>query len=162
MGFAWMIGEDMADRYVIKRIENRFHNRVVRVLARSMLNPTRSYANLLRFKVPWMRDNRPDVDAYEPTGSYTPLDVITGPKFNHRAWPTDGAFELTAEPIYQQYLGRAGGSCMGAAGEGTLKVTTASAVVIRIDGCQLLGSFPVDHGGDALNYLAGPRWSLVL
>ena len=159
MGLAWMIGEDMADRYLIKRIENRYHNKAVRALARSMLNPTRSYANLLRFKAPWMRDGRPDVDTYEPTGDYTPPDDIAGPGFDHRAWPTRAAFELTAQPMLQRYLGRAGSSCMGAAGEGGLKLTAASALVFRVDGCQLLG-LPVNYSGDTLNYTAGPRWSL--
>ena len=159
MGLAWMIGEDMADRYVIKRIENHYHNKVVRALARSMLNPTRSYANILRFKVPWMREDRPNVGAYESTGNYIPLDDITGPEFDPRAWPTQTAFELTGEPMFQRYLGRAGSSCMGAAGEGALRLTTADALIIRIDGCQLFG-FRANYSGDTLNYMAGPRWSL--
>jgi hypothetical protein len=159
MGLAWMIGEDMADRYVIKRIENRFQNKTVRALARSMLNPTRSYANILRFQVPWMRDDRPNVGTYEPRGNYTPHDDIAGPGFDHRAWPTQAAFELTAQPMFQRYLGQAGSSCMGAAGEGGLKLTTVSALVFRVDGCQLLG-FPANYSGDTLNYTAGPRWSL--
>ena len=153
-----MIGEDMADRYLIKRIENRYHNKTVRALARSMLNPTRSYANLLRFEAPWIRDDRPNVGAYESTGNYTPADDIDGPKYNHRAWPANAAFELTAEPMFQLYTGHAGSSCMGAAGEGALKIATASALVIRIDGCQLFG-LPPNYSGDVLNYMAGPRWS---
>jgi hypothetical protein len=157
MGLAWMIGEDMVDRYVIKRIENRYHNKATRALARSMLNPTRSYANILRFKVPWMRDSRPNVGVYESTGNYTPRDDIAGPKYDHRAWPTQLPFELTAGPTFQQYIGRGGSSCMGAAGEGAMELTTTSAVVIRIDGCQLLG-FSQNYSGDVLNYMAGPRW----
>jgi hypothetical protein len=158
MGIAWMIGEDMVDRYLIKRIENRYHNKNVRALARSMLNPTRSYANILRFKAPWMRDDRPDVDVYESTGRYTPPDDIAGPKFDHQAWPTHAAFELTAQPMFQQYIGRAGSPCMGAAGEGAIKLTSASAVVVRIDGCQLL-KLPPNLTGDTLSYTVGPRWT---
>jgi hypothetical protein len=159
MGLAWMIGEDTVDRYLIKRIENRYHNKAVRALARSMLNPTRSYANILRFKVPWMREDRPNVGVYESTGDYTPADDITGPKFDHRAWPAHAAFELTAEPMFQRYIGKAGSSCMGAAGEGAIALTSTSALVIRVDGCQLFG-FPANYSGDALSYMAGPRWNL--
>jgi hypothetical protein len=93
MGIAWMIGEDIVDRYLIKGIENRCHNKTVRALARSMLNPTRSYANILRFKVPWMRDDRPNVGAYRSIGSNTPFGDLTGPKFDHREWPAGAAFD---------------------------------------------------------------------
>src|SRR5262249_38456368 len=61
MGYAWMVGEDAVDRYLIKRIERRFSSPGVRLITRSMLNPMRSYANLLRFKLPWTRDTRPGV-----------------------------------------------------------------------------------------------------
>src|SRR5215469_1216481 len=82
MGIGWMIGEDMLDRYLVKRIENRYHNGIIRAVSRSMLNPSRSYANLLRFKVPWARDDRPGVRTYNPEGRYTPVDDIKGPRFD--------------------------------------------------------------------------------
>ena len=47
LGLGWMIGEDALDRYVIKRIERHVRNPVIRALARSTLNPTRAYANIL-------------------------------------------------------------------------------------------------------------------
>jgi hypothetical protein len=158
MGIAWMIGEDMADRYVIKRIENRYHNKAIRALARSALNPARSYANILRLQEPWKRDDRPNVGTYESSDNYSPPDDVSGPKLDHRAWPTQAQFELNAEPMFQHYMGRAGSSCMGVAGEGAISVATAGAAVIRIDGCQLLGLSP-NHSGDVLSYMAGPRWS---
>jgi len=58
VGTAWVIGEDALDRYLIRKIEIKTRNRVVRAMARSFFNPTRSFANLLRFKPPWHRDNR--------------------------------------------------------------------------------------------------------
>ena len=61
MGLGWMIGEDAIDRYVIRRIEWRVRNPIVRALARSVLNPTRSYANVMAFRRPWHRDDRPGV-----------------------------------------------------------------------------------------------------
>lgn len=58
IGTGWLIGEDAVDRYLIARIERWTNNHTVRVLARSLLNPARSLANLLRFKTPWRRDTR--------------------------------------------------------------------------------------------------------
>jgi hypothetical protein len=58
VGTAWLVGEDMLDRFVICKLENKFSNRVLRVLIRSFLNPSRSMANILRFEHPWYRDRR--------------------------------------------------------------------------------------------------------
>jgi hypothetical protein len=157
MGIGWMVGEDMLDRYLIKRIEYHVHNPVVRAVARGMLNPSRSYANLVRFKVPWTREDRPGVRTYRPTGEFTPRDDVVGPKFDSRAWPANVAFELNAQAMVEQFLGAHGQMCVGAAGEGTIRLTRTTALVFRIDGCQLEG-FRADHFGDTLNYMAGPRW----
>ena len=54
-----MIGEDAMDRYILRWIEARSHNYVIIALARSTMTPTPAYANVLRFKKPWFRDNRP-------------------------------------------------------------------------------------------------------
>jgi hypothetical protein len=50
--------EDAVDRHVIRRLEATWGNRVFRILVRSVLNPDRSMANMLRWKVPWHRDTR--------------------------------------------------------------------------------------------------------
>jgi hypothetical protein len=60
-GFGWQVGEDILDRYLIVKIENRIRNPVVLMFARSVLNPTRAFANMMRFRVPWNRDTRPGV-----------------------------------------------------------------------------------------------------
>lgn len=59
LGTALIVGEDALDKYVINRIERRTSNRFVRVLARGFLNPCRSFANMMRMKWMWYRDNRP-------------------------------------------------------------------------------------------------------
>jgi len=107
--------------------------------------------------VPWTRDDRPGVRTYRPTGEFTPHDDKIGPRFDSRAWPANTAFELNAQAMFEQFLGKHGQTCVGAAGEGTIKLTTVTALVFRIDGCQLEG-FRHDHFGDTLNYMAGPRW----
>jgi hypothetical protein len=58
VGTGWLVGEDMIDRYVIQRLENKIGNRTLQIVIRGLLNPTRSFANLLRGKWPWYRDNR--------------------------------------------------------------------------------------------------------
>ena len=58
VGTSWLIGEDALDHYLIDPIERRTSSRTLRNLARSFFNPTRSLANLLRFKRPWHRDTR--------------------------------------------------------------------------------------------------------
>ncbi len=59
LGTGWLIGEDIVDRYLIQYIESKTKNRPVRIAARSFLNPTRAWANMLRGKWPWYRDDRP-------------------------------------------------------------------------------------------------------
>ena len=58
LGTAWLVGEDALDRYVISRFEQNTENRTARLLLRSFLNPSRSFANVLRGKFPWYRDTR--------------------------------------------------------------------------------------------------------
>lgn len=53
VGTAWMITEEALDRYIIRHAEE---NLAARIILRTVLNPTRSVANMLRFKKPWYRD----------------------------------------------------------------------------------------------------------
>jgi hypothetical protein len=59
VGTGWLVGEDALDKYFIRRFENRLPNRTTVILFRSFLNPTRSFANVMRGKWPWYRDGRP-------------------------------------------------------------------------------------------------------
>ncbi len=56
-GTAWVISEDLLDRYVSMRMEGHV-NRYFMYIARSFLTPSRTWANMLRFKRPWYRENR--------------------------------------------------------------------------------------------------------
>lgn len=58
LGTVWTVGEDLLDRYVIQRIEKQTDNRMAIIFARGLINPTRAFSNLLRFKKPWYRDDR--------------------------------------------------------------------------------------------------------
>lgn len=56
LGTAMLVGEDALDRFIIKKIERHTDNRYVKILARVLLNPSRNFSNVLRFKEPWYRD----------------------------------------------------------------------------------------------------------
>lgn len=57
-GFGWIVLEDFVDQNVIHVIERRSSgNFYIKVASRTFLNPSRSTANLLRFKKPWHRDS---------------------------------------------------------------------------------------------------------
>ncbi len=56
LGTVMLIAEDAVDRYIIKSIERRWDNFYVKIFSRMILNPTRLFANMLRFKAPWYRD----------------------------------------------------------------------------------------------------------
>lgn len=58
LGTAWTMGEDALDRVVVKRLESHVENRFVRLMVRGFLNPSRSFANILRGRYPWHRDGR--------------------------------------------------------------------------------------------------------
>ena len=56
-GTLWVVGEDAIDKFVTKRLDRKYKNPVA-LLGISVLTPTRSVANLLRFKAPWYRESR--------------------------------------------------------------------------------------------------------
>ena len=56
-GFGLLVLEDFLDKHIITMIERRnSRSFYLKVSSRTFLNPTRSIANLLRFKTPWYRD----------------------------------------------------------------------------------------------------------
>jgi len=55
-GLALLVAEDAVDQYIIHRIERFSGNFYIKILTRMLLNPTRTMANVIRFKLPWHRD----------------------------------------------------------------------------------------------------------
>jgi len=53
IAFQWL------DKHLQKRIEEHVHNRPLIDFTRLLTNPPQSIANLVRFRKPWFRDNRP-------------------------------------------------------------------------------------------------------
>lgn len=58
-GMGWQVTEDMLDRYVIRTLENKIRWGPAIIAFRGVLNPSRSFTNALRMRVPWHRDTRP-------------------------------------------------------------------------------------------------------
>jgi len=57
-GLGMIVFEDWLDKHWVQRLEARTNSTGKRILYRILLNPQRSFANLLRKKYPWYRDIR--------------------------------------------------------------------------------------------------------
>lgn len=57
LGF--MVVEDAVDRYLIVRIESWTRSQFIRVLSRTLLNPSRAMSNASQGRTPWFRTGRP-------------------------------------------------------------------------------------------------------
>jgi len=56
-GLIWTIGEDYLDRTLIPRLQHRTHNALA-LMGIALLTPTKTTANIFRFRAPWYRDGR--------------------------------------------------------------------------------------------------------
>jgi hypothetical protein len=149
----WMVAEDALDRYVIRWIERKTTNPYARMMARGWLNPTRSFANLMRGEVPWYRDTRGGIFAKNP------FATERAPLPEYRAYPPlagdNAPFELTTSAQATQFVN--GGACIGAGGTALFRFSPQWQGIVDVGGCKLLS--PAGHSGDALFYSAGPRWT---
>lgn len=57
--FGLIVAEDALDRFFVKWVEARVHNRVVRAALRLAMNPGRTLSNSATGRAPWTRDGRP-------------------------------------------------------------------------------------------------------
>jgi len=55
-GIGLLVLEDALDKHLVQRIELNTTSLYVKIAGRMLFNPTRSFANILRFKKPWYRD----------------------------------------------------------------------------------------------------------
>jgi hypothetical protein len=174
LGFCTMLTEDAADRYVIMGLENRTSNRAVIILARSFLNPGRTFANLMAFRPPWVRDTRLNLfgesyqlrkqllEDYKNGSGDKPFQYVKnawmppGVEFVH-PHPKEAEIELTAFPYYESFLG--GGSCIGGGGTGAARVNPYWQVVTEVSGCLIMHMPYYNYSADSLFYGGGMRWT---
>jgi hypothetical protein len=160
VGMGWAVTEDAIDRMIIQRLEARVPNPYFRLFARGVLNPSRSFANLMEGNVPWHRDDRPGVFKpfpeaaawAEATARRTASKPVDPP-------PGVAPFDFTFHAIYTDYLNNANaGSCMGGGGTAGFRVAAEWQIVLDVGGCKML-DFKDNWSGDALTYMVGPRWT---
>jgi hypothetical protein len=174
LGFVVMLAEDVADRYVITGLENRTTNRALIILARSFLNPGRTFANIMAFRVPWVRDTRMGlfgdnyafrkmlVADYKNGEGEKPFVYVKdaskpkGVQFGH-PHPKEADIELTAFPYYETFLG--GGSCIGGGGSGAARVNRTFQIVAEVSGCLIMHQPQYNVSADSLFYGGGLRWT---
>jgi hypothetical protein len=175
LGTVEMIAEDAADRYLLIGLENRTTNRVVIILARSFLNPSRSFANVMSFQVPWRRETRLPlyrgdsfevrkalVEAYKADKTVKPFVYVRQPSETNgvefsRTYPKEAPIELSAYPYYENFFG--GQNCVGGGGSGAARVSPSLQIVVEVNGCLIKGFSTSNESGDSLFYGAGPRWT---
>ena len=63
-GFGWLVGEDVLDRFVTRRVEGATRNRFLIDFVRCGLDPIRIGTNLLHGKRPWYRASRDAREVY--------------------------------------------------------------------------------------------------
>jgi hypothetical protein len=150
VGLGLSVAEDALDKYLIKRMEGRIHNRWARLVLRTGLNPTRSFGNVMDYKAPWHRETRAGILKYEgaddPPLARTPQD---GPK------PAIAPFEFRMASDVRQFES---GPCVGGGAEAAYRVAPQWQLLLGLNGCKLLG-LRTDLSGDALFYQVGSRWT---
>ena len=150
VGMGFTVAEDAVDRYFIRPMEARVHNKWARLALRTGLNPTRSFANLLDRKAPWHRDTRPGILEGQPAPeSHLLVRASSEPK------PPVAPFEFSVSSGYRKF---ASGPCVGGGAEAAYRVASEWQVVLGVNGCNLSG-LPKNVSGDALVYQVGPRWT---
>jgi hypothetical protein len=155
IGFAWTIGEDALDRYLVRPIEVRTTNRWVRLAARGFLNPARSFANLMDEKVPWYRDSRPGILSYRPTMATGNGGTDTPVQDTPDSAPSVAPFEFVPVSGWRQF-GDTG--CAGGGAEAAWRMAADWQLVLTVNGCKMIGLEAI-VSGDALIYQIGPRWT---
>ena len=164
IGMAWMIGEDALDQYVVKQIEARTGNRMIRRLARAGLNPARSFANLMALTYPWHRETRPGVSRYDPklekwlisSGLAKPPAGSTVMEIPDEPGPAPFELALSFQP-QRLFGGGTSTPCLGGGGTAAFRVSSSWQLVADVDGCKMIG-LGTNLSGDSLAYMMGPRW----
>lgn len=150
VGTAWMIGEDVLDRYVIRRLERRTTNRVYRVLARGGLNPTRSFANVIGGKWPWAR-------TADEAERLLPAEERRLARARMDVEPPRGVapFELS---LNSYVLDAGNRPCLGGGTTVAVRMGEEWQWVGDWNGCMSRG-LTTDRTGDFMTYMMGPRWT---
>lgn len=155
-----MIGGDALDRYVTVPLESRTNKKVLRALARSILNPPQSFANLMMLEKPWRRENRGSngdlgrqMYLKESDSLYR---AVSGTRDSARFEVPK--FEISgAVPSFYR-TGKL--TCIGGDGVASFRVGESWQWTAEVGGCTLGNSLPKNWSGDSLTFTTGPQWIL--
>jgi hypothetical protein len=149
VGMGLSVAEDAIDKHFIARMERRIRNRWARLVLRTGLNPTRSFANAMDWKAPWHRETRAGILKYEPVHDPPLRSVESTPK------PVIAPLEFRIASGYRTFES---GPCIGGGAEAAYRVTPEWQLLLDVNGCNLLG-LTDNLSGDALFYQVGSRWT---
>jgi hypothetical protein len=165
VGTGWMLSEDALDKFVITPLERRYRNPWLLMAVRGGLNPSRSFANAMRLKVPWARDDRPGLFSHGVLQDYLRAKrdwpdggTIAGPSKLREGVGLDsveitGSARTTSMPGSHHH-----GLCLGGGAEVAARTGRHWQFVSQLYGCNLDNIEP-DRSGDELTFLAGMRWT---
>jgi hypothetical protein len=147
VGVGWLIAEDAMDQYLVRYIEGKTQNRVLRAAVRGGANPARSLANVLSGRWPWdrPRDHGDMIVARQTTDS--------GPEIERK--PGVAPFEFTANAY--AFVGSSG-SCAGGGATAAFRISSQWQAILDINGCKM-DALEINLTGDSLTYMAGARWT---
>ena len=150
IGLGWMIAEDAMDQYLVRFVERKTQNRLVRSLVRSGANPSRSLANALAGQWPWARSRDQDVGVSlaQPSGS---------PRRTQEATRRPGVapFEFA---VSAYAFAASTGICGGGSASAAFRIHPHWQVLMDVSGCNING-LQKNLSGDSLTYMAGSRWT---
>jgi hypothetical protein len=155
-GMLWVVGEDMLDKYVVRRIEDHTSNLGLRIGARIVLNPVQSFANFMNLEYPWYRENRDAPSRYEANTAHTYMNAVKPEEGVQSTYPLVPKFEITATLPSVMNIG--GLSCLGGGGVGGFRIAENWQWTAEVSGCTLGNSLPQNWSGDSLTFTTGPQW----
>jgi hypothetical protein len=150
-GMWWMIAEDAIDRYVIARIERKTSNRNIRILARSFLNPGRSFANVMETEKPWHRDSRGGT-IREYLAINPPRRARQAPAEREPSNVPGFEFAVTANQMARE-------NCVGGGAAAVFNFNPTLGIETDVSGCKRLG-LGTNLSGDLTTFVAGPRLTM--
>jgi hypothetical protein len=150
IGLGWMIAEDALDQYVVRYVERKTENRLVRALVRGGANPTRSLANVISGQWPWARprDQGGDMVSMLPRAPSHKVQEQPGN-------PGVAPFEFAANAY--GFVG-SGGSCAGGGATAAFRLKPQWQMVVDVNGCKM-NALQKNLSGDLLTYMIGSRWT---
>jgi hypothetical protein len=82
-GMVWVVTEDVLDKYVNDRLVAAHPDRFWPKVVRGSLNPSRSFANMLRWRAPWYRDFEQPTLQPERVHWFAPEDELAWRRLPH-------------------------------------------------------------------------------